>query len=567
MADPAVLLAARFRSAIAAAMGPEHADADPVIRRSQQERFGDYQANGAMALAKAVGRPPRDVAAEIVGALDVADVCEPPEIAGPGFVNLRLLPSFLASAVADAAAVVPAAVPQTVVVDYSSPNVAKEMHIGHLRSSVIGDALVRVLSCLGHDVVRQNHLGDWGTQFGMLIEHLSEVGFDGEGIGDLNALYREAQGRFESDDAFAERARQRVVALQGGDAATLSVWEGLVAESERHFDAVYSRLGVLLAHDDVRGESFYNSLLDETVAELESLGLLREDQGALCAFPPGFTGRDGEPMPMIVRKSDGGYGYAATDLAALRYRVRELGADRIAYVVDARQSSHFAMLFAVAREAGWLDGVSVEHVAFGTILGPDGRPFKTRTGETVRLADVLDEAVERAARVVAEKSPELSDDEQAAVAGAVGIGAVKYADLSNDRVKDYVFDWERMLAMEGNTAPYLQYAHARIQSILRKADVAAGAAVISHPAERALALALVSFDGAVQQAAELLQPHRLCTYLFELASAFTAFYEACPVLRAESDELRASRLLLCEVTASVLRNGLGLLGIETPDRM
>ncbi|MDQ3756251.1 MAG: arginine--tRNA ligase [Actinomycetota bacterium] len=570
MADPLLLLTEVAASAIAAAFELDR-PVDPVVRRSQNERFGDYQVNAAMPLAKELGKAPRDVAAAIVEHLDVDGLCEPPEIAGPGFVNLRLLPSFLSASVPDAAAVTPATVPQTVVVDYSSPNVAKEMHVGHLRSSVIGDALVRVLDRVGHRVVPQNHLGDWGTQFGMLIEHLSEVGFEGEGISDLNALYQQAQGRFQSDQSFAERARRRVVALQGGDADTLSVWERLVAESERHFESVYERLGVLLTHDDVRGESFYNSLLDPTVEELSSLGLLREDDGALCAFPPGFAGRDGEPMPMIVRKSDGGYGYAATDLAALRYRVKELGAQRVVYVVDARQSSHFAMLFAVAEQAGWLDGVTAEHVAFGTILGPDNRPFKTRTGDTVRLAGLLDEAVERAARVVAEKSPGLSEEEQMRVAVAVGVGAVKYADLSNDRVKDYVFDWDRMLAMDGNTAPYLQYAHARIQSILRKAEVdlgvSSGAALVEHPAERALALALLSFDGAVQQTAELLQPHRLCTYLFELASAFTAFYEACPVLRAESDEVRASRLLLCEVTASVLRNGLGLLGIDTPDRM
>jgi arginyl-tRNA synthetase len=459
-----------------------------------------------------------------------------------------------------------------VVVDYSSPNVAKEMHVGHLRSSVIGDALVRVLSRLGHGVVRQNHLGDWGTQFGMLIEHLSEVGFSGEGIGDLNELYREAQGRFEADTSFAERARARVVALQAGHEETRSTWQGLVAESERHFESVYRRLGVLLTHDDVRGESFYNALLDETVSALSEKGLLREDQGALCAFPPGFVGRDGEPLPMIVRKSDGGYGYAATDLAALRYRVENLGASRIAYVVDARQSSHFAMLFSVAREVGWLsERVRAEHVSFGTILGEDNRPFRTREGDTVRLADLLDEAVERAARIVAEKSPDLSDTEQAAVAEAVGIGAVKYADLANDRVKDYVFSWSRMLAMDGNTAPYLQYAHARIQSILRKATAegggGAGPAVIEHPAERALALELLAFDGAVRATAEHLQPHRLCTYLFELASAFTAFYEACPVLRADTDEVRASRLLLCEVTAAVLQDGLGLLGIAAPHRM
>ncbi|HEX9968644.1 MAG TPA: arginine--tRNA ligase [Acidimicrobiales bacterium] len=574
--DPITVLTSRFRAAMAAALGEELADADPVVRRSQQDRFGDFQMNGAMALAKRVGRPPRDVAAAVLEHVDLSDVASSVEIAGPGFVNVTLLPEWIAEAVVTAASderlgATVVAEPATVVVDYSSPNVAKEMHVGHLRSTVIGDALVRVLEFVGHEVVRQNHLGDWGTQFGMLIEHLLDSGLEGGSIEDLNALYRNAQERYRSDEEFAERARARVVALQGGDARTRELWHSLVAESQRHFSAAYEQLGVKLASDDVRGESFYNDLLDDTVAELDKLGLLRLDDGALCAFPEGFTGRDGTPLPMIVRKSDGGYGYAATDLAALRYRVRELGATWVSYVVDARQSSHFAMLFAVAAAAGWLDGVRAEHVAFGTILGPDGRPFRTREGETVRLADLLGEAVERAAAVVAEKSPELSEQEQAAVARAVGIGGIKYFDLSNDRVKDYVFEWERMLAREGNTAPYLQYAHARINSMLRRAEESGwtpgSSVVLDHPAERALALQLLGFDEAVQTTAAFLEPHRLCTYLFELASLFTAFYEHCPVLRAESDEIRASRLLLASATADILSTGLGLLGIEAPDRM
>ena len=573
MRDPLALLEDAGRAAITAAFGRE---LDPVVRRSQREQFGDFQINGAMAIAKEVGKPPREVAQAIVDHLELGDAVEKLEVAGPGFVNVTLRSSWVGAAVeaavSDARLGVPVVVdPDTVVVDYSSPNVAKEMHVGHLRSSVIGDALVRVLGFVGHEVVRQNHLGDWGTQFGMLIEHLVEQGLDGGGIADLNALYQEASQRFKDDEAFAERARKRVVALQGGDPPTLAWWEALVVESQRHFEAAYAELGVTLESGDVRGESFYNPLLDETVAELESLGLLRVDEGALCAFPAGFTGRDGAPLPLIVRKSDGGYGYAATDLAAIRFRVRDLGATRIAYVVDARQATHFAMVFAVAKEAGWLDGVRAEHVAFGTILGPDGRPFKTREGDTVRLATLLSEAVERAAAVVADKSPELSDEEQAAVARAVGIGGVKYADLANDRVKDYVFDWERMLAKEGNTAPYLQYAHARIKSMLRRAEsegyLPGGPVTVDHPAERALALSLLGFDEAVQVTARYLEPHRLCTYLFEVASGFTTFYESCPVLRAESDELRSSRLLLAALTANVLATGLGLLGIETPDRM
>jgi len=580
MADPAAVLAERFSSAIVAAFGAEYAGTDPVIRRSQQPQFGDYQANVAMALGKRVGAPPRDVAVRIIEHLDVDDICEPPEVAGPGFVNVRLRADAIAAALGDAGAderagVRPVARAQRVVVDYSSPNVAKEMHVGHLRSTIIGDALARSLAFLGHEVVRQNHLGDWGTQFGMLIEHLADEGWDQQAdhtITDLNDLYRQAQERFNSDTAFAERARLRVVSLQQGDEDTLSLWRELVAESIRHMEAVYHRLGVLLTEDDIRGESAYNPMLAGVVSELEADGLTVVDDGAVCVFPPGFTRRDGEPLPMIVRKSDGGYGYDATDLAGVRYRVLDLGGERLVYVVDARQAQHFAMVFAVCRMAGWLgDHVVAEHVSFGTILGEDGRPFKTRGGDTVRLIDLLDEAELRAAAVVEARS-ELSAEERAAVARAVGIGAVKYADLSNDRVKDYVFDWDRMLAMEGNTAPYLQYAQARIQSIFRRAEGEGAAArfdehAVDHPAERALALQLLSLGSAVESVADTLQPHRLCTYLFDTAQAFTAFYEHCPVLRADTPEQRTNRLALCQLTARVLRLGLDLLGIESPERM
>jgi arginyl-tRNA synthetase len=563
-----------------AAFGADHAGTDPVLRRAQQGRFGDFQANVAMSLSKRLGSNPRDVAGAIVANLRVDDVCEVVEVAGPGFVNLTLRADYLGAELGATAAdarsgVTLAASPETVVVDYSAPNVAKEMHVGHLRSTIIGDALVRVLELLGHHVIRQNHLGDWGTPFGMLIEHLVDLGEE-EGahelsVGDLDGFYRQAQAKFNADTSFAERARRRVVALQSGDDKTLDLWRLLVRESTRYFATVYERLGVTLTERDLCPESFYNPLLDGVAQELESKGLAWIDDGALCAFPPGFSGRDGEPLPLIVRKSDGGYGYAATDLAAVRHRTGKLGATRLVYVVGSPQSQHLAMVFATAAQAGWLESARAEHVAFGSVLGPDGKMFKTRSGETVKLGALLDEAVERAASVV-ERSPELDDSARSEVSRAVGIGAVKYADLANDRVKDYVFDWDRMLAMDGNTAPYLQYAHARIRSIFRRSGEAGpgadgAAVVIGEPAERALALDLLSFDEVVQTTADVLAPHRLCTYLFGLASTFTTFYEQCPVLRADTADQRRSRLVLCDLTARVLQSGLGLLGIEAPERM
>jgi arginyl-tRNA synthetase len=571
MADPLHTLGPAFQAAIAAAFGPEHAGADPALRRSDR---ADYQANVALGLRKQLGGAPRDIAEKIVEHLDLRGVADRVEVAGAGFINVTLDKGFLSHAVrevaADARLGVAASEPETVAVDYSSPNIVKEMHVGHLRSTILGDALARVLEAVGDRVVRQNHLGDWGTPFGMLLEHLVDGCTPSDG--NVNAFYQEARRKFDGDPTFADRARRRVVLLQGGDLATLALWERFVGESRRYLGTVYENLGVTLKDADVVGESFYNPLLAGVVAELTEKGLARESDGALCVFPPGFTGREGEPLPLIVRKQDGGYGYATTDLAALRYRTGTLHARRLVYVVGSPQTQHLAMVFKVGELAGWLcDGGSrAEHVAFGSILGADKKMFKTRAGETVRLVDLLDEAVQRARDVIAEKNPDLDAATREDVARAVGIGAVKYADLSNDRIKDYVFDWSRMLAFEGNTAPYLQYAHARIRSIFRRADQAVPAAstlVIEAPAERALSLAILGFGEAVHEVAKTLQPHRLCTYLYGLSAAFSTFYEQCPVLKAATEEERLSRLALCDLTARVIARGLDLLGIEAPERM
>jgi arginyl-tRNA synthetase len=574
MADPLVALVPKFQTAIEKAFGAEHAGADPMIRPSQH---ADYQANVALGLAKKLGRKPRDVAAEIVAALGDDPAIDALEIAGPGFVNIRVKSEFLSEELRGAGSgslgLEPASPPDTVVIDYSSPNVAKEMHVGHLRSTIIGDALARVLEALGHRVIRQNHLGDWGTPFGMLIEHLLDSGGEaaGRSVSDLNAFYQAARKKFDEDPAFAERARKRVVMLQAGDADTLKLWNELVDASKRYFGSVYGLLGVTLGDADVAGESLYNPMLAGTIADLEKLGLAVESEGAVCVFPPGFTGRDEQPLPLIIRKQDGGYGYATTDLAAIRYRVSQLGASRIIYVVGAPQAQHLAMVFATAKLAGWLtEPAKAEHVAFGSVLGADKKMFKTRAGETIRLIDLLEEAISRAAKIVAEKNPELDAETREKIARAVGIGAVKYADLSSDRIKDYVFDWDRMLAFDGNTAPYLQYAHARIRSIFRKAeaDVPAPDVIsIAAPEERRLAMQLLALPSVVQEVSSTLSPHKLCGYLYELATAFSTFYESCPVLKAPTDAERASRLALSDLTARVLARGLGLLGIDAPDRM
>jgi arginyl-tRNA synthetase len=553
--------------------------ADPVLRPSAH---ADFQVNGALALAKSLGRNPRELAESIVAGCDLTDVCEAVEVSGPGFINLRLSESFLVSQALQMASDSGLGVGGgqegsrgRVVVDYSAPNVAKEMHVGHLRSSVIGDALCRLLEREGYDVIRENHVGDWGTPFGMLIEHLVDVADGGAveelTVSDLDAFYREARTCFDSDEEFAERSRRRVVKLQSGDRETLDLWRLLVAESMRHFEEVYSRLGVLLTPEDVVGESYYNSMLDSLVEDLDDLGMLVEDDGAKCVFPPGFTNRDGEPLPLIIQKSDGGYGYAATDLAAIRDRVDDKGAKRIVYVVGAPQAQHFAMCFAVARAAGWLpDDVEAVHVEFGNVLGSDRKMFKTRSGETVKLIDLLDEAVERAVSAISERGDSVSSGIES-VARMLGIGAVKYADLSTERTRDYMFDWERMLAFEGNTGPYLQYAHARIRSIFRKGGVEGAdvtiVPVIRDERERALLVALVGFGAAVSEAVATYSPSKLCAYLFDLATTFTSFYEGCPVLNAPDAESRGSRMLYCEMTARVLADGLGLLGIEAPEQM
>jgi arginyl-tRNA synthetase len=581
------ILRDRFSAAIASALGDEHAQTDPIITSATNAQFGDFQVNVAMGLAKKLGRKPRELADAIVAKLDGSGLlAEPPSVAGPGFINLRVDPALLSQlatqlASDDRLGVAAAEPPQRVVVDYSAPNVAKEMHIGHLRSTIIGDCIARTLACQGHVVIRQNHLGDWGTQFGMLIEHLlSLTGGDGSrdsvpaAIGDLNAFYQDAKRHFDNDPAFAERARKRVVALQAGDAETRSLWRKLYDTSISYFNATYARMNVLLTDTDIRGESAYNDALPDVVRELEALGLASMSDGAVCVFPAGFVDKDGQPLPMIVRKSDGGYLYATTDLAAARYRVRELEAQRLVYVADARQSQHFAMLFAVLRQANWAPPeLRLDHVPFGTVLGKDRRPFKTREGGTVKLADVLDEAERRAFNLVSAKNVELPEGERRSIAHIVGIGALKYADLSSDRIKDYVFDWDRMLALEGNTAPYLQYSYTRIRSIFRKAGEPIETVeqsrkiVITAPSERVLALKLLTFGAVVQSVADALEPHRLCTYLYELASAFHQFYEQCPVLTAPETDTRGSRLALCDLTGRTLKQGLSLLGIDVPERM
>ncbi len=523
------------------------------------------------------------MARQVVEALDVSDICQDVEVSGNGFINLTYAPDFLAEALAELAAddrlgIAPAERPEVVVVDYSAPNVAKEMHVGHLRTTVIGDALARMLAFIGHDVRRENHIGDWGTPFGMLIEHLvdlgEEEGADELSTGDLTGFYQQARQAFNDSPEFADRSRQRVVLLQSGDVETLRLWRVLVGESVRYFDAVYEKLGVELTDDDIVGESFYNDMLAGVVDELDAKGLLVVHEGAKCVFPPGFTNRDGDPLPLIVQKSDGGYGYASTDLATIRHRVLDLGVRRMLYVVGAPQAQHFQMCFAVAAMAGWLtDDVKAVHVSFGSVLGADRRMLASRAGGAVKLVDLLDEAIERAreaidARRDADPNNVVSatDDE---VARMVGIGAVKYSDLSTDRVRDYVFDWDRMLAFEGNTGPYLQYAHARIRSIFRRGEVSVPeplAPLLADPHERTLALALLWFPVALEETLATYSPHKLCGQLFEIASAFTSFYENCRVL-VDDENVREGRLMLCDTSARVLRLGLSFLGIEAPERM
>ena len=564
---------------------------DPQLAPASKPEFGDFQANGALPLAKPLGQPPRKIAEAVVEQLKADEafmaLCLEPQIAGPGFINITLQPERLAAEVqerlGDARLGVPAveqAAP--VVVDFSSPNIAKEMHVGHLRSTIIGDSLARVLEFRGHPVLRLNHVGDWGTQFGMLITHLKQVApealetADAVDLGDLVAFYREAKKRFDEDEAFQTTSREEVVKLQGGDPVSLKAWGLLCDQSRREFQKIYDRLDIRLSE---RGESFYNPYLEGVVRDLEATGLLVVDDGARCVFLEGVSGKDGKPLPVIVQKSDGGFNYATTDLAAIRYRFGSApdgdGARRVVYVTDAGQANHFAGVFQVARRAGWLpEGARLEHVPFGLVQGEDGKKLKTRAGDTVRLRDLLDEAVERSDADLRRRLEEEGRSEDEAfiehVATTVGLAAVKYADLSQNRITNYQFSFDRMLALQGNTAPYLLYAVVRIAGIARKGgdlDAAAtGALQFSEPQEWALVRELLKFDAVVAEVEEELLPNRLCTYLFELSQVFNRFYDQVPVLKAEPDAL-PSRLALCRLTADTLKLGLGLLGIPTLDRM
>ena len=583
-----------FRQAIHTAFG---FDADPIVGLSQNEKFGDYQSNAAMSLAKLVAEKtgqktnPRAVAEHIKAKLDLGDMATEVAIARPGFINVRLSPTWLAKQLEQIATderlgIDKTAIPETVVVDYSGPNIAKQMHVGHLRSTIIGDAISRVIEFEGHNVIRQNHIGDWGTQFGMLIEYGLESRLfdikqrpvqDSKGregtqiaramfISDLEQFYRAAKRRFDEDASFQNRSRSRVVRLQEGQSPELELWQHIVDESRAYYLPIYERLAVLLREEHERGESFYNTMLAQVVDDLRNQRIASESQGAVAVFIDGP-----DKSPLIIQKSDGGYLYGTTDLAAIRFRVNELHADRIIYTTDSRQVQHFSQVFRTAQKASWTHGdkVKLEYAPFGTMLGEDGRPFKTRSGDTVKLIDLLDEAEERAYKLVSEKNPELPESLRRDIARAVGIGGVKYSDLSKDRTSDYVFSWDKMLSLDGNTAPYLQYAYARIRSIFRKsAGVAASAPVLQldSPFELALAKHIVRLGEVIDLIARELKPHHLCTYLYDLASKFSGFYENCPVLQSE-EPLRSSRLLLCDLTARTMACGLDLLGIEHPEQM
>jgi arginyl-tRNA synthetase len=579
VADPIIYVEQRIAAAFAKVGGAAAVGIDTAVRQSDR---ADAQVNGSLALAKAMGLTPREVALKVLEVVDLKDICSDAQVAGPGFINLTFKNEFLArelmaSSTGKKLGVRSATKPRKVLIDYSAPNVAKEMHVGHLRSTVIGDALVRMLTYVGNEVVRENHVGDWGTPFGMLIEHLVDLGethaAEELSVGDLDSFYRSARKKFDESEIFQTRARTRVVALQSGDAETLRLWKLLVAESNRYFQKIYHTLGVLLEPTDVMGESAYNKLLPEVVTRLGALGIMTKSDGADVVFPEGFTNRENQPLPLIIRKTDGGYNYATSDLACVIDRVERIDAELLLYVVGAPQAQHLQMIAAVATQAGWLKAPrEMVHVSFGNVLGADKKMLKTRSGDTVKLDALLTEAVERAAKAVAEKNPDLTAEAQAEIARIVGIGAVKYADLSTDRIKDYTFDWDRMLSFDGNTSPYLQYAHARICSIFRRANVERASVrnfepTISHVAERELAMKVLQFDSALWDTLDKYSPHRLCTYLYDLATSFSSFYEQCPVLKAENENEKNSRLMLCDLTARVMQAGLEVLGIESPEQM
>lgn len=578
-------LQSRFHKALTAAFGQEIAGTDPMLVPASNPKFGDYQCNVAMSLTKRLKNNPRAIATQILEHLDLSDLCESPEIAGPGFINLRLKSDYLETKLnqiltSERLGIPQAAPPERIVVDFSSPNIAKEMHVGHLRSTIIGDCIARVLEFQGHDVLRLNHVGDWGTQFGMLITYLREAypdaltTADALDIGDLVTFYKKAKVRFDEDEDFKEASRQEVVKLQAGDEESRQAWQLLCDQSRREFQIIYDLLDIQL---EDRGESFYNPLLPQVIEGLEKAGVLVENQGAQCVFLEGFKNKKGEPLPLIVQKSDGGYNYATTDLAALRHRIEKEGCDRIIYVTDAGQGNHFAQVWQVARKVGWIpENIDVVHVPFGLVLGEDGKKLKTRSGETVRLRDLLDEAVKRAEKDLEER---LKEDERSEsqdfidqVAKVMGLSAVKYADLSQNRESNYVFSYDKMLSLKGNTAPYMLYAYARIQSIGRQGQinfeqVGEDAKIqLKEETEIVLAKHLLQFNEVIEIVAKDLLPNRLCEYLYELSQKFNQFYEQCPVLKSEEPQ-RTSRLGLCDVTARTLKLGLSLLGISVLERM
>ncbi|NUN63270.1 arginine--tRNA ligase [Pseudanabaena biceps] len=574
----------RFAKAIAQAFGTEYANHDPAVAASKDPKFGDYQCNAALGLTKKLKQKPQDVAAQIiehfVADSAVNEIFEPPTIAGAGFINLKLKLSYIETQLAKMQkskrlAIAKVDKPERVIVDFSSPNIAKEMHVGHLRSTIIGDSLARILEFQGHEVLRLNHVGDWGTQFGMLITYLREVypdaltKADAIAIGDLVELYRAAKKRFDEDEAFKETSRAAVVELQAGEASAKLAWQLLCEQSRREFQKIYDALNIQLTE---RGESFYNPYLSNVITDLRETGLLQEDQGALCVFLEGFSNKDGQPLPLIVQKSDGGYNYATTDLAALRYRIREDKATRIIYITDIGQSGHFAQVFQVANRANWIpETVQTTHVPFGLVMGEDGKKFKTRSGDTVALKILLEEAIARARTDIETRNPEASEEFKQDVAEAVGLGAVKYADLSQNRTSNYIFSFDKMLALQGNTAPYMLYAYVRVQGIGRKGEIDfdsldTDAVSLTTDPEIILAKHLLQFAEAIDAVAEELYPNRLCQYLFELSQKFNQFFEQCPVLQAIESE-RISRLSLCDITAKTLKLGLSLLGIRVLERM
>ncbi|EAT1194638.1 arginine--tRNA ligase [Salmonella enterica] len=572
------LLSEKVSQAMIAAGAP--ADCEPQVRQSAKVQFGDYQANGMMAVAKKLGMAPRQLAEQVLTHLDLSSIASKVEIAGPGFINIFLEPAFLAEQVQQALVSdrlgISQPTRQTIVVDYSAPNVAKEMHVGHLRSTIIGDAAVRTLEFLGHHVIRANHVGDWGTQFGMLIAWLEKQQQENAGdmaLADLEGFYRDAKKHYDEDEAFAERARNYVVKLQSGDAYFREMWRKLVDITMTQNQITYDRLNVTLTRDDVMGESLYNPMLPGIVADLKAKGLAVESEGATVVFLDEFKNKEGDPMGVIIQKKDGGYLYTTTDIACAKYRYETLHADRVLYYIDSRQHQHLMQAWTIVRKAGYVpDSVPLEHHMFGMMLGKDGKPFKTRAGGTVKLADLLDEALERARRLVAEKNPDMPADELEKLANAVGIGAVKYADLSKNRTTDYIFDWDNMLAFEGNTAPYMQYAYTRVLSVFRKADIdeqalASAPVIISEDREAQLAARLLQFEETLTVVAREGTPHVMCAYLYDVAGLFSGFYEHCPILSAENDAVRNSRLKLAQLTAKTLKLGLDTLGIETVERM